>query len=251
VPAYHSRPTAIALLFYLAPRLQSVVAISESFVSPSNASWSIAAGCLPGSPQVARCSSSWRCFTIEEGCIPRSVTCALRATISERGRWRWHSEKASTKPVLRHSRCSVVALRELQSHVCAHRRIPWSSGTPPAMGQGAPGGAGSHHPGQVYVRSLLQKTSKNSTRKRTRSLSSGLFSGVDDGGRSRGALLYREASLATGHRGLPRRSGNLPTHPEEGRQHEVRCRETEDLKGWLEESLSCGVVGFETFTMRL
>jgi transposase len=27
----------------------------------------------------------------------------------------------------------------------------------------------------------------------------------------------------------------------------VRSREAEDLKGWLEESLSSGVVGFETF----
>lgn len=31
----------------------------------------------------------------------------------------------------------------------------------------------------------------------------------------------------------------------------VRCRKAEDLKGWLEESLSCAVVGFETFAMGL
>jgi transposase len=31
----------------------------------------------------------------------------------------------------------------------------------------------------------------------------------------------------------------------------VPCQEAEDLKGWLEESLLCGVVGFETFAMGL
>jgi transposase len=99
-----------------------------------------------------------------------------------------------------------------------------------------------------YVSSMQQKTSKNSTQKTTRSLSSrrlawmmvGDFEDLSSTERQaleRAIEVCREAAVIYP---LVQKFANM-----------VRCREAEDLKGWLEESLSCGVVGFETFAMGL
>jgi transposase InsO family protein len=76
-------------------------AVSESFVSTLKSELVHRLGAFPpGRPQEAPSSSTWRPSTTAGGCTHRWATEARRATKSTGcRRWRWRSEKVSTKPL--------------------------------------------------------------------------------------------------------------------------------------------------------
>jgi hypothetical protein len=125
-----------------------------------------------------------------------------------------HRRRACSTPSSRISRSAGKRVAAPPSPVERDKgaRISRRSGTRPAMGQGSPGGADTHHPGQVCALDAAKDLKELDTEKDPLVVLSS--AGVDDGGRSRGSLLYRGASPGTGYGGLPRRGGDLPIRPE-------------------------------------